>query len=716
MTNITYADCVRPMIPFLRFLPSVIRTCESDPSLKYYGTGDSGHWAVQCNQQVLSAIAILSEIPDIEQFGSPYSRLELRELALSMFRYSIRTHLTGDLPCIDGKKWGRHWISVLGLERGVSGINALIPFLNEDDKARLKALDIFEADYRLRDYPIEAAIDASTGHNKPESNIWNAGFMLRAAANYPDCPNAAAYVEKGTRMMLAGLSCPADAKSDEIIGGKAVRDQYVGANFTENWSLDHHHYMNVGYSFICLSNIACLYFNFKELGQPIPDCLLFHVRDLWNVVKNFVFPDGRLLRIGGDSRSRYTYCQEFALQAYTLAAELFGDEDAIRFEKGYLGIIETEQRQNDDGSYFGKRLSKLRDESYYFYIRLEADVFYALGTLAHWRRKFPIKDKASDQSQDTPSVMWSDDFHIAAMTRDRGAIRSVVGGSDATPVPTKSFCSNVPAEGGWIPNAVCAPLNRSDMAEWSGNLFGFIGLRKIFFDAKPKVETYPGGFRWTASGDVWEYGPTGEGEGKIKAGRRSLFVEALPDGKTTIFADRFEISRECTLVHGFRTIHGLIPNDVYNGHSRMWRGENGFKVSTSSCPGQDRLLDTGCRVLNVDDAISFFAISGGDLRIYSEADQNIMLYTCMTSLYADEVCMDSTLKARRYNPGDVVYDVVYAVAPATTFEEATAVSQRAEVSYTGDVKTIRFKCFDGVTRDVEIPPFGTRPIAGEATK
>ncbi|MBQ6248456.1 MAG: hypothetical protein IJK04_16415, partial [Kiritimatiellae bacterium] len=352
--NITYRDYVAPMIPFLRSLPDAIRTCPQDPSLKFYGTGDTGHWAVQCSQQVFAALAILAEVPDLKELGCPWSADRLRELALAMFRYSVRTHLTGDIPASDGQRWGRHWISVLGLERAVPGLNALYPYMTDDDRARLRALDLFEADYRLNDYPIEAEIDANTGHNKPESNIWNAGFMFRAAANYPDCPNAAGYVEKGTRMMLAGLSFPADAESDKIIAGRPLKEWYVGPNFTENWSLDHHHYMNVGYSYVCLSNLALLHFNFKERGQKEPECLLHHVRDLWEVVKKFTFPDGRLLRLGGDSRSRYTYCQNFAQQAYLLAADLFGDEDAIRYEKGYIALMEKEQRENADGTFFGR--------------------------------------------------------------------------------------------------------------------------------------------------------------------------------------------------------------------------------------------------------------------------------------------------------------------------------------------------------------------------
>jgi hypothetical protein len=702
--NITYRDYVAPMIPFLRSLPDAIRTCPEDPSLKFYGTGDTGHWAVQCSQQVFAALAILADVPDLEELGCPWSAERLRELALSLFRYSIRTHLTGDLPASDGQRWGRHWISVLGLERAVPGLNALYPHMTADDRARLRALDLFEADYRLNDYPIEAAIDANTGHNKPESNIWNAGFLFRAAANYPDCPNAAAYVEKGTRMMLAGLSYPADAESGEIIAGRPLKDWYVGPNFTENWSLDHHHYMNVGYAYVCLSNLALLHFNFKERGQKEPDCLLHHVRDLWQVVKKFAFPDGRLLRVGGDSRSRYTYCQNFAQQAYILAAELFGDEDAIRYEKGYIALMEKEQRENADGSFFGRRLSRLRDESYYFYRRLEADPFFALACGAHWRRKFNIPSEAPDLPSPVREkpYTWSDNFHSAALRREGNVARSVTRAGHAVPVPTTSFCTNVPEYGYWNATAVCAPLDRSDLAEWGDNLFGFIGLRQVKFDDKPVATLTDGGFRWTTAGDIWEQGPVGEGEHPAKIGHRAITVEALPDGKTMLFADRLVTTAECTFVHGWRAVRLLVPNDVYNGYARQWRGTR-FSFMTETAPGVRSLVETGERALNVDNALSVFAIQGVDLKIWREAEQNIFLYNGLRSLYADEVCMDCELASKRLKAGTVVYDVVYAVAANVTAEETAALPMRGQVSGSGANRVASFIGFDGKTYTVSIP-------------
>ena len=700
MIAITPQDYLRPAVAFLKFLPKVIRTCPEDPSLKFYGTGDTGHWAVQCNQQVMAGLAILSESPLVDEMDSPYSRDELRALALSLFRYSVRTHLTGDLTCNDGKKWGRHWISVLGLERAIPGLNVLYPHMTADDRARLRALDLFEADYRLDDYPVEADIVARTGKNKPESNIWNAGFLFRAAANYPDAPNAAAYPEKATRMMLAGLSHPSDAASDELFRGRPLRDWFVGPNFTENWSLDHHNYMNVGYSFVCLSNLALLHFNFRERGQTPPDCLLHHVEDLWKVVKKFVFPDGRLLRIGGDSRARYCYCQDFALQGFTLAADLFGDEDAIRAEAGFLRLMEKEQKGNPDGSFFGSRLVDMTRECPYYYLRLEADPFFAVACGARWRSLFAIPDKAPDAAEE-PAYSWSDGFHSAVLRREAGVARSVVRRAEACPVPTRSFYCNVPPKDGCNPSALCVPLGRSDFAEWNGNLFAFIGLRCATLDDKTVFRETTGGFRWETSGDVWESGPIGEGEHPYVAGRRTIVVEALPDGRTMVFADRFVATRECSLALGFRTLHLMIPNDVYNDGRRRWRGRS-FDRTTTAVPDRAELVETRERVLNVDDAVSVFAIAGTDLRLYREGGRNILLNNALRSLCADEVCMDCDLGARHCRPGDVVFDVVYAVAANTTRDEALAVPDRAVLAEKDGGRHVVFTGFDGQKYDVDL--------------
>ncbi|MCJ7548753.1 MAG: hypothetical protein MUQ30_03625, partial [Anaerolineae bacterium] len=48
--------------------------------------------------------------------------------------------------------------------------------------------------------------------------------------------------------------------------------------------------------------------------------------DLWDVLRRFIFGNGRLARIGGDSRVRYACCQEYLLPSLLYAADVLGDE------------------------------------------------------------------------------------------------------------------------------------------------------------------------------------------------------------------------------------------------------------------------------------------------------------------------------------------------------------------------------------------------------
>ncbi len=625
---------LRPMRTFLKGLPDAVR--HTPEGLVYYGTGEAAHWAVQCNQQMFGALAVLAELDQNE---------ELMAQALAMFRYSLRTHLTGDLRCSDGKQWGRHWISVLGLERATPGLNVLEKYFTEDDRKRYRELRIFESDYRLNEYPVQASMDARKGANVPESNIWNAGFLMRTALDYPDLPQAERYLQKATGMMLNGLSIPSDAEDREhFYNGKCVADWHVGPNFTENFSLDHHGYMNMGYSYICLSNLALLYFNFRERGQTPPPELFHHLKELWLTVKKLTFPDGRLLRIGGDSRTRYNYCQCFAVSAWLLAAELFQDEDAVRFEAGYLDLVEKEQSGNSDGSFYGSRLKELKDYSYFYYRRLEADPMHALSTGAYWRKKFAIPDQViSSPAQD--NCFWADDFHKAALLRTGNAVRSVV------------HRANHGQE------LLCLPLNRSDMAEWTQNLTGYLGGHYAAAEEIPEDVRLSGQgdrFLYSCAADITEKAPMGEGEEKYVVARRQYAAAALPDGKTLLVYERMKILKETTFTFGFRSLHCQIPNDVYNDFTRHWITERG-QFSTENLPGKNHLLATDAERLNCDNCLSFFSLNGEKFLIRQSEKQNIFLSCGLWGMYADEVCLSGTLQSVRPSAGEILYETACAV-------------------------------------------------------
>ncbi len=588
---IAASDYLELMKPFLAKLPDFLR--QAGPDLQYYGTGESAHWPTQSNCNVFAALAVLSQ-----------EKPELRETALSLLRYALRTHVTGDVPASDGKQWGCHWISVLGLERMAHGVNAIREHLTCDDKCRIKKMMLTESEWLLKEYPVEQNVLGTSGKNKPESNIWNGGILLRTALEYPDEPLAPEFRKKAVEFFLAGLSHPSD-------GGEAY-------NFTENWSLDHHAYLNVGYMVICLSNIAMLHFYCKERGFEPPPELYHHVADLWALVKKCTFPDGRLLRIGGDTRARYTYCQNYAIPAWLFAADYLGD--ATAFEEGWLDIVRTEVAYNGDGSYYGKRLAQLRSMNYYYYARLESDAFLCLSYGVYWRKKFDIPAGTPGENTD---FAWHDQLHGATFLREKGVVRSFVW------------------HGAQGPTGLCLPESRSDLAEWQGNLRGRFATACTAESnhGRHSYTMFPGGFLSRGVSEWREINPLGENEGVYAFARHQTAVAALPDGHTMLILEYADIIKEAAVTE-IKGICLQVPNDLFNGEKRTY--------SQSS----DRV--------GVDGLVTFCRVYGGELQIRRPAERNIVIHRkhgpFMYSLFADEICCSYETPADRLRPGYVALD------------------------------------------------------------
>lgn len=580
---------------------SMLREPAGAPDLLYYGTGESTHWAQQSNLNVFAAYAILGTDPSLR---SGPEGAEWRRRALALLRYSLRTHASGDLPATDGQKWGRHWISALGPERAQHGLAAIDPWLTPDDRARLRAFTISEADYLLKDYPVKASLYGSSG-NCPESNIWNGNFLIRAATSYPDAPNAAAWREKGIRFLLNGLCVPADAKSDEPVAGRPLREWIVGANFFPSWALDHHGYFNVGYSHICLSNLAMALYGYRLRGEEPPEFLLQHAADLWRVLRKFSFPDGRLIRIGGDSRWRYAYCQAFALASYRLAAHALGDDSAPALERGLADIFAAEQATNGDGFFYSKRLADLRQRSYYNYMRVESDPPLALSCLLAWARLMDAPAKAdAPYAQPDATMRFLEPYHGAVLLRTNGVVRSSVTTAD-NPVDWVDP---------WGPSDLCLPLGRSDLAEWNGSLHALPGLvRGVSLGRRHSAALVQDGAGYVTSvSAVWkEIGQEGEGEKPNERLRSDSASAALPDERSIVVLERVSVLMDTSLDF-FLPIYLPVPNDLFNGLSRTYAGGS-FRRVLPGGPSADELVDTGSSSLSIDGGLLNVSLAyGGD--------------------------------------------------------------------------------------------------------
>lgn len=695
MNTITASDYVRLMTPWLQALPRFLSRSPADPARRFYGTGESAHWPVQSNLNVAAALAVLAEAPELESCSPVMSRDTIRAVAIDCFRYVLDTHRTiRRLPATDGKYWGGHWISVLGLERAAHGIALLAPYLTEADHDAYRRVRLDEAAYILNDFEVVAGTTAE-GRNHPESNIWNGAFLLRTALDLPDAPHRAAMIDKATDCFVAGISIPSDRDCEREYNGRTVRERHVGANFTEPFSLDHHGYMNVGYSVICLSNIAMAAYDLRTRGHSVPDALFHNAGALWKTLRHFIFPDGRLLRIGGDTRSRYTYCQCYAIPVFMLAADQFGDATAITMEKRWLRHVRTELAYSGDGSCYTRRLAPLFETSPYYAFRLESDHILSLSYGACWRRLFDIP--ASAPSRKAAPFDWHDTFHDAVCIRTPRTVRSWV------------------RAGGQGPTAVCAPLGRSDMAEWQGNLCGFAeGNRAAPHDAQARIDRFPGGFVAVCNATLREDAPIGEGEERYPIVRMQSVHAALPDGRTLIVLQRGRMIKDAMLRVVY-SMNALIPNDVFNKFRRMLTTPTSTFLITGNHHQRD-CFDTLSDRVTVDNSLSLFSLTpGATIKIVREAGQNIHIRHGMPvsgSLYAERFCLtaDTTPAYRRF--GEVLFDDACAVAADMDSATAAAAPDGTFEQEANGLRRVTFTGGDGV-RYLLLAHFGDATVVAE---
>jgi len=539
--------------------------CPVGPGVGCYGTG-YGHWGVQTNQKYLAASIACAELhPGL---GTD-ERQRWRDRALQAFRFMLATHRTGSGTGLDGAAWGTDWISVLGLERMAFSLPWLEPLLSDGERAAWLRLVEAEAAWicdrheRSGQRGVLGDPWAASGRNNGESNLWNGCWLWRAAHLLPGHPEAARWREQACHFLVTAVSVPADAGDDTQLDGKPVRERHHGANFLPSFAFDHHGYLNVGYMAICVSNAALLHFDARACGWSAPQSLHWHQDGLWQVLRSMTFDDGRLARIGGDSRVRYAYCQDYALPAFLYAADHLGDGRALRQADALVGLMAGEAKANGDGSFFGTRLAELRGASPYFTTRLEADRAMVLAHYAAVRQGI-----GEPRRDEPPAVAWHCPDHGAALVRS----------------PRRFASLSWRAKG--LGQILCLPPGDSSLADWRENLAGAVrfcgedesvsllpgrsdqvdSVRRKLLDAW--VRPLPGGWIGGATIREGDGAQMSEGwSGQEQAVSRIVAV-ALPDDATVCVLRLTRTTAKRGWLRHASGLRLLVPNDILNGRRR----------------------------------------------------------------------------------------------------------------------------------------------------
>jgi len=636
------------------------------PDLGCYGTGYNA-WGVQTNQKYLAAMATLAMRGECVA-GLDRERALAR--ALAALRFSLASHVSGNATCTDGTQWGHTWISALGIERMMHGVYLLWPHLTEQDRTDLRRVLVSECKWIMADFHrgqvagIVADVWNSSGKNAPESNLWNGAILWRTAAMFPDHPNAADWQERAHAFLINSVSVAADATDETVLAGKPIRERHVGANFFPHYALDHHGYLNIGYMVICVSNAAMLHFDCKLAQMPRPETLDHHQADLWAVLRRMIFADGRLARIGGDSRVRYAYCQEYLLPSLLYAADRLGDAHALKLAEAQLALIEQEAVFSGDGSFYGRRLAPMAARSPYYYTRLESDRASVLSQWLVYRPlvTLPLSACPEQSKENRVRLLREEDWGTCD-----GAWHEPEHGAILHRSPTRFASFAWRAFG--LGQGLCLPPADGHLAEWESNLVGQIEFAADPHPAHPQPPpgrrllgyhstTFDGGF--VTCGALIEGAQVELAEGWTghDLATHHLVFAALPDGHTVIGLELIRVGRSRVLVHSIKGLHLNIPNDLYNGFARTLATASGPLTLTSPAPG-DELIALSSRWACVDGRLGVIGIYGATTLALSRAATR--RGGAYHSLYVDELCWPGHIGSQWADPGATLLDVGWAV-------------------------------------------------------
>ena len=116
MQKFEYDRYAKLLVDWVCFAEKHLYNCSDGDGMICYGAGISTNWGMQTHMKALSSFAVVWQL-DEKYLEGKLDRALLLERTLSMLRYALRTHLTGDYVCTNGERWGHSWIYALGIER-----------------------------------------------------------------------------------------------------------------------------------------------------------------------------------------------------------------------------------------------------------------------------------------------------------------------------------------------------------------------------------------------------------------------------------------------------------------------------------------------------------------------------------------------------------------------------------------------------------------------
>lgn len=271
-----------------RFLLTKTHPWKQDPQLLLATESRSTENWIRPNTGMIEGFAFLCRFGPYNAEAVGRSRESLcNEVMIPMMRYVIATHVTGARTTSDGKPWGdawqsAHWAQQLGRAAWWTWND-----LPADVRAGVRRVVAHEAD-RFVDQKPPGRVRHDT---KAEENAWNSQIFSVALLLMPDDPRRPAWEAAWQRWIMSSFLRPSDERSQKVVDGRTVAEQYTGANIYDDYTLENHGIVHPDYmttfSLSMLSALDC-----AMSGREPPEAVFHNVEGVYENLRWFLLPDG----------------------------------------------------------------------------------------------------------------------------------------------------------------------------------------------------------------------------------------------------------------------------------------------------------------------------------------------------------------------------------------------------------------------------------------
>jgi hypothetical protein len=326
-----------------RYLLSTVQCWSRDPGMKLLTESKSGeHW-IRPNTAAVEGFSFLYRFGPYDEGLVGVGRKELLEKTIvPMMRYLTATHVTGEQPTDDGKKWGDHWQSALWAQ-----MLGRAAWWSWDDLPASLRRDV----RRVIAHEADRFVDATPPHNlrsdtKAEEHCWNSLVLHSAVILMPDDPRRAAWERAFQRWVISSFLRPADEQASTIVDGRPVSAQFTGANIYDDFTLENHGIVHPNYMGAFNLSLGAAA-DYALSGRKPPEALLFNVREIYANLKWMLLLDGGCVFPNGQDWA--VFQNTSSLKLHVPMAVYAHDPDAWAVVRVCLEAVERMQARNPDG-------------------------------------------------------------------------------------------------------------------------------------------------------------------------------------------------------------------------------------------------------------------------------------------------------------------------------------------------------------------------------